>query len=85
MKCQFDAFAGYVAEAEMQGREDYPLCEAGPSRIISPNKKPGKSAGRNDHEKATGTPVTSNDGDSRNRLGRIAIRDHAAGERRWRR
>jgi len=31
MKCQFDAFAGYVAEAEMQGRADYPLYEAGPS------------------------------------------------------
>ncbi len=27
MKCQFDAFAGYVAEAEKQGTENYPLYE----------------------------------------------------------
>ena len=25
MKCQFDAFAGYVAEAEKHGTENYPL------------------------------------------------------------
>src|SRR5690242_7876672 len=25
LKCQFDAFAGYVAEAEAHGTEDYPL------------------------------------------------------------
>jgi hypothetical protein len=25
MKCQFDAFAGYVAEAEEHGTDDYPL------------------------------------------------------------
>jgi hypothetical protein len=85
MKCQFDAFADYVAEAEMHGSADYPLYEVDPSGIISLNKKPVKSAGRNDHEKATGAPVTCNDGDSRNRLGCIATRDNAAGERRWRR
>ena len=27
MKCQFDAFADYVAEAEMHGSENYPLYE----------------------------------------------------------
>jgi hypothetical protein len=31
MKCQFDAFVDYVAEAEMHGSADYPLYEAGPS------------------------------------------------------
>jgi len=31
MKCQFDAFADYVAEAEMHGSADYPLYEVDPS------------------------------------------------------
>ncbi len=39
MKCQFDAFAGYVAEAEKQGTENYPLYEWTKATIEDPAKK----------------------------------------------
>jgi hypothetical protein len=39
MKCQYDAFAGYVAEAERQGIENYPLCEWTKATIEDPVKK----------------------------------------------
>ena len=39
MKCQFDAFAGYVAEAEKQGAENYPLYEWTKATIEDPAKK----------------------------------------------
>ena len=39
LKCQFDAFAGYVAEAEAQGRENYPLYEWTRATIENPAKK----------------------------------------------
>ena len=39
MKCQFDAFAGYVAEAERHGTEDYPLYEWTKATIEDPAKK----------------------------------------------
>ncbi len=39
IKCQFDAFAGYVAEAETQGTEDYPLYEWTKATIEDPAKK----------------------------------------------
>lgn len=39
MKCQFDAFAGYVAEAESSGVENYPLYEWTKATIGDPAKK----------------------------------------------
>ncbi|HEX2135861.1 MAG TPA: hypothetical protein VHG30_08140 [Microvirga sp.] len=39
MKCQFDAFAGYVAEAERQGTENYPLYRWTKATIEDPAKK----------------------------------------------
>ena len=39
MKCQFDAFAGYVAEAERHGIESYPLYEWTKATIEDPVKK----------------------------------------------
>jgi hypothetical protein len=39
MKCQFDAFAGYVAEAERHGVESYPLYEWTKATIEDPVKK----------------------------------------------
>jgi hypothetical protein len=39
MKCQFDAFAGYVAEAESRGTENYPLYEWTKATIADPAKK----------------------------------------------
>ena len=39
MKCQFDAFAGYVAEVEMHGTENYPLYEWTKATIEDPVKK----------------------------------------------
>ncbi len=37
--CQFDAFAGYVAEAERAGTQDYPLYEWTRQTIDNPEKK----------------------------------------------
>jgi hypothetical protein len=39
MKCQFDAFADYVAEAEKQGTENYPLYAWTKATIEDPEKK----------------------------------------------
>jgi hypothetical protein len=39
MKSQFDAFAGYVAEAEEHGTENYPLYEWTKATIENPAKK----------------------------------------------
>ncbi len=39
LKCQFDAFAGYVAEAEKSGIENYPLYEWTKDTIEDPAKK----------------------------------------------
>jgi len=39
MKCQFDAFAGYVAEAERQGTENYPLYAWTKATIEDPGKE----------------------------------------------
>jgi hypothetical protein len=39
MKCQFDAFADYVAEAEKQGPEAYPLYRWTKATIEDPAKK----------------------------------------------
>jgi hypothetical protein len=39
MKCQFDAFADYVAEAEANGVEDYPLYDWTKATIEDPVKK----------------------------------------------
>jgi len=39
MKCQFDAFADYVAEAEMQGAADFPLYRWTKATIENPAKK----------------------------------------------
>ena len=39
MKCQFDAFAGYVAEAERRGTEGYPLYEWTKATIEDPVKQ----------------------------------------------
>jgi hypothetical protein len=39
MKCQFDAFADYVAEAEKQGAENYPLYKWTKATIENPEKK----------------------------------------------
>jgi hypothetical protein len=39
LKCQFDAFAGYVAEAERQGLENYPLYKWTKATIENPAKK----------------------------------------------
>jgi hypothetical protein len=39
LKCQFDAFADYVAEAEKQGTEGYPLYAWTKATIENPEKK----------------------------------------------
>ncbi len=39
MKCQFDAFGDYVAEAEKNGIENYPLYEWTKATIEDPAKK----------------------------------------------
>jgi hypothetical protein len=39
LKCQFDAFADYVEEAERAGRERYPLYQWTKETIASPEKK----------------------------------------------
>jgi hypothetical protein len=39
MKCQFDAFADYVAEAEKHGPENYPLYKWTKATIENPEKK----------------------------------------------
>ncbi len=39
MKCQYDAFADYVTEAEKQGTERYPLYEWTKAAIENPAKK----------------------------------------------
>lgn len=39
LKCQFDAFAGYVEEAEREGRERYPLYQWTKDTIGNPEKK----------------------------------------------
>ena len=39
MKCQFDAFADYVAEAEKRGTEGYPLYAWTKATIENPEKK----------------------------------------------
>jgi hypothetical protein len=39
MKCQFDAFADYVSEAEKHGAENYPLYEWTRATIENPAKK----------------------------------------------
>jgi hypothetical protein len=39
MKCQFDAFADYVAEAEKEGTENYPLYKWTKVTIENPEKK----------------------------------------------
>ena len=39
MKCQFDAFADYVSEAEANGVENYPLYEWTKSTVDDPVKK----------------------------------------------
>ncbi len=39
MKCQFDAFADYVTEAEQQGTESYPLYAWTKATIENPEKK----------------------------------------------
>ncbi len=39
MKCQFDAFADYVSEAEKHGTENYPLYEWTKATIENPAKK----------------------------------------------
>jgi hypothetical protein len=39
MKCQFAAFADYVAEAERHGRKNYPLYEWTKATINDPEKK----------------------------------------------
>ena len=39
MKCQFDAFADYVAEAEKWGTKNYPLYAWSKATIESPEKK----------------------------------------------
>ena len=39
LKCQFDAFAGYVSEAEAQGVDKYPLYEWTKATVDDPAKK----------------------------------------------
>ncbi|AXL48659.1 hypothetical protein DSC91_000140 [Paraburkholderia caffeinilytica] len=39
LKCQFDAFADYVSEAEQQGPENYPLYQWTRQTIENPQKK----------------------------------------------
>ena len=39
LKCQYDAFAGYVAEAEREGVDKYPLYEWTKATIENPAKK----------------------------------------------
>lgn len=39
LKCQYDAFAGYVAEAEKNGTEKYPLYQWTKDTIENPEKK----------------------------------------------
>jgi hypothetical protein len=46
LKCQYDAFAGYVAEAEQHGTENYPLYRWTKATIEDPAKKATKSMGR---------------------------------------
>ncbi len=44
LKCQFDAFADYVAEAEKRGTEKYPLYEWTKATIEDPAKKENTSS-----------------------------------------
>ncbi|MDB5410352.1 MAG: uncharacterized protein JWL84_5264 [Rhodospirillales bacterium] len=39
IKCQFDAFSGYVAEAELNGTDSYPLYEWTNATIADPEKR----------------------------------------------
>jgi hypothetical protein len=39
LKCQFDAFAGYVSEAEANGTENYPLYEWTKATVDDPAKE----------------------------------------------
>jgi hypothetical protein len=39
LKCQYDAFAGYCAEAEKHGAENYPLYKWTKATIDNPEKK----------------------------------------------
>jgi hypothetical protein len=39
IKCQFDAFSGYVAEAERNGTDSYPLYEWTKATIADPEKR----------------------------------------------
>lgn len=39
LQCQYDAFAGYVAEAEREGAEEYPLYKWTKATIEDPDKK----------------------------------------------
>ncbi len=39
LKCQYDAFAGYVSEAEREGPENYPLYAWTKATIENPEKK----------------------------------------------
>jgi hypothetical protein len=39
LKCQFDAFADYVSEAEQRGTENYPLYQWTRETIENPEKK----------------------------------------------
>ena len=39
LKCQFDAFAGYVSEAEANGTQNYPLYEWTKKTVDDPTKK----------------------------------------------
>jgi len=43
MKCQFDAFAGYVSEAEANGIENYPLYEWTKKTVDDPAKRQNTS------------------------------------------
>ena len=42
LKCQYDAFAGYCAEAERRGIDEYPLCAWTKATIEDPAKKKAK-------------------------------------------
>src|SRR5262249_46613866 len=44
MKCQFDAFAGYVSEAEANGIENYPLYEWTKKTVDDPAKRQNTSS-----------------------------------------
>ena len=39
MKCQFDAFAGYISEAEANGTQNYPLYKWTKKTVDDPTKK----------------------------------------------